>query len=218
MKNTFKLIQVLDNLSRIPRSGGVLFAGINPERGDSLAEHAYKVVWLVLLFSGKVRAEGHDVDELTLLKIAITHDWSEAVLLDIPSGAPSYKDFFKDVDIREVVRKAEDQVNKEIEELVSDEIDLDVMNLELPEKDRAILKAADLTAVLLEILEWRYSGLKHEWFNYIWSNTYRRLGELIEENLPEINPLLEELESAYESGEKPPNPFLTKSEFQSYKK
>lgn len=43
MKKTFQLIQILDNLSRIPRSGGVLFAGINPNLGDTIAEHSYKV-------------------------------------------------------------------------------------------------------------------------------------------------------------------------------
>lgn len=218
MKKTFQLIQVLDNLSRIPRSGGVLFSGINPNLGDTIAEHSYKVVWLTLLLAEKVKKEGIEVDEAALLKTAITHDWSESVLLDIPSGSPSYKSYFADVDFREIVKKAEAKVNAQIKKFVEDEIDLSIYDDKLSDKEKAIFKAADITASLLEILEWRYHGLRYEWFDYMWSNTLKRMEDLIEESVPEIEGIITELEEAYEKDEKPPNPFLTKSKFQSFKK
>ncbi len=218
MKNTFKLIQVLDNLSRIPRSGGVLFAGLNSQNGDSLAEHSYKVAWLCLLFSSKLKKDEKEINEGLLLKYAITHDWVEAVLLDVPTGSPSYGSYFDDVNIREVMKTAEKKVLATVETFVQNEITLDLANLSLNELELAIFKSADISAILIEILEWRYQGYKYEWFDYIWANTFKRLEDLVNEIIPQLKDILPELQDAYDKNNKEANPFLTKPEFQKLKK
>lgn len=218
MQHTFRLMQVLDNLARIPRSGGVLFAGLNPQNGDSLAEHCYKVTWLCLLFSARLKKESILVDEGKLLKYAITHDWVEAVLLDVPSGSPSYKSYFEDLDIREVIKNAEKNVIKTIDDYISTEIALTLSDVELSPTEKAIFSAADITATLIEILEWRYQGLKYEWFDYMWANTFKRLDTLINAELPQLKDFLNELQTAYTTNSKQPNPFLTKDQFQTRSK
>lgn len=218
MKNTFRLMQVLDNLARIPRSGGVLFAGLNSQDGDSLAEHSYKVTWLTLLFSARLRKEGVEVNEGNLLKYAVTHDWMEAILLDVPSGSPSYKSYFEDIDIRDVMKNAEKKVSQAIDTFISTELALSITDIPLTETEKSIFSAADITAILIEILEWRYKGLKYEWFNYIWANTLERLRSLISTKLPQLGDFIAELEEAYDSNSKQPNPFLTKQQFQHFQK
>lgn len=215
MKNTFRLMQVLDNLARIPRSGGVLFAGLNPQNGDSLAEHSYKVTWICLLFAARLQKAGIIVNEGNLLKYAVTHDWGEAVLLDVPSGSPSYKSYFED-DIREIMKKAELRVAQTIDAFIAPELSLSTAEITLSDLEKAIFSAADITAILIEILEWRYQGLKYEWFNYIWANTLERLRDLVATKLPQINEFVKELELAYEQNSKHPNPFLTKQQFQHF--
>ncbi len=216
MRKTFQLIQVLDNLSRLPRTGGTLFAGINPNLSDSVAEHSYKVIWLSYILATRLKESNNDIDVDMILRAAIVHDWSEAVLLDIPSGSPSYQSYFEGVDFRKIVKEGERKVNESISELTKEELGEDLMDIELSDKEKAILKVADITALLLEILEWKYSGLKYKWFDYLWSNMFKRLGDTIKESGFELNEFLKELEKAYESGEKPSNPFLTKEKFQSY--
>lgn len=215
MKNTFRLMQVLDNLARIPRSGGVLFAGLNAQNGDSLAEHSYKVTWICLLFTARLKKEGVQLDEGNLLKYAITHDWGEAVLLDVPSGSPSYKSYFEE-DIREVMKKAEARVSRAIDAFIAPELSLNTTDIVLSDTEKSVFTAADITAILIEILEWRYQGLKYEWFNYIWANTLERLRDLLATKLPQLTPFINELVIAYKENSKQPNPFLTKQQFQHF--
>jgi putative hydrolase of HD superfamily len=213
MQNTFKLMQVLDNLARMPRTGGVLFAGINPVYGDSLAEHSYKVVWISLLISSRLERTGKEFDRARLLTAAVTHDWNEAVLLDIPSGSPSYASYFE-TNIRDTVKNAELNVNQEINEFIKEEVTLNIGSKDLSTVEKAVLECADISALLLELLEWKYSGLKYDWIDYMWANSFKRLKTRIESDLPEIKDLLENFTKAYTSENKSTNPFLTKPQFQ----
>lgn len=219
MRKTFQLMEVLDNLSRMPRSGGVVFSGMSPNFGETVAEHSYKVIWLTLLFYKKVNKSGSKKISLEkLLEAATTHDWPEAILLDIPSGSPSYQSYFEDINLRDVVEKAEKKAFETIEEYVRDEIDLKLNEFNLNETEKAIFKSADITALLMEILSWKFHGMKFEWFDYMWTNSFNRLETIIKENLPEIDGILAELKESFESGQKPTNPFLTLAKFQKYKK
>ena len=218
MKKTFELIQVLDNLSRIPRSGGATFSGINPIMGETVAEHSFKVSWLALIFAGRLKKKGQKINEAKLLNAAITHDWSEAVLLDIPSGSPSYQSYFEKINLREVVKKAEQKTADTFDQHIEKEVELDLSDFHLNGKETALLKAADLAAILLEILNWQAHGMRFAWFKYIWANKYAELEKIITKDLPELGEILNEFKTSHIRGEKPINPFLTKPEFQKLKK
>jgi putative hydrolase of HD superfamily len=218
VKKVLDLIQVLDNLSRIPRTGGVLFAGIDPNRGDSIAEHHYKVAYLSLIFGELAVQNKKEINFAKLLKTALTHDWVESILLDVPSGSPSYRSYFgKGDEFRQLMKKGENNARAAIEDYVKAEYDLKLDN-NLSELEESIFNAADTTSLLIEILEWKYQGLKHEWLDYIWSNTLNRLKNILNEKLEFLISFADELDRAYQKGIKPPNPFLTKPQFQTLKK
>ena len=216
MKQIMSLAEVLDNLSRMPRTGGVLFAGMNPTYGDSLSDHSYKVTYLTLMFAKVAEKNGLEIDLAQTLTTAITHDWSETILLDIPSGSPSYQSYFKPTDIRHEVRLAETAANEAIENFLRSDIELHV-NGRLSGVEQAIVNLADLVALLIEALEWKYQHLGYEWLDYLWSNTLARANQIVKDSLPFMSDLLEELQSRFDRGLKAPNPFLTKPEFQTRK-
>ena len=216
MKKLLSLLQVLENMSRVPRTGGILFSGIDPDRTDSIAEHSFKVSYLCLFLGELSKNNGLSVNMEKLLRIAITHDWDDIILLDVPSGSPSYKSYFESVDIRKIIEKAGEKAKQTIQDFLKDDISLNLKEKNLSGAESEILKISDTIALLLEILEWKYQGLKYEWFNYVWSNTLEKLRKKLTGSFEFLKPLLGELEKAYKSGTKPPNPFLTKSSFQTY--
>lgn len=221
MKKTLNLIEVLDNLNRMPRTGGVLFAGMRPEMGDSLAEHSYKVVWLTMLFIARLKKESPlryaEIRKDVLYEHAISHDWAETVLFDMPYGSPSYQSYWKDIDIKDQAEKAQADVFTAMELHVAEDITLTFNREPLTNVEKSIFKAADIVALLVEILNWKYLGYKYDWFDFMWANTLKRLQSVTAENLPELAELVDDLASAYEKGSKDANPFLTKTQFQQKK-
>ena len=109
IKDISYVLQSLNNLKYVKRTGPNLFAGIPSEDLDSIAEHTFKVCSIVMLL-------GSQIDKVNLgnvLQHALVHDWSESIIGDIPSRSRSYKMYFEE-DIREVHRKAEKKAMKEL--------------------------------------------------------------------------------------------------------
>lgn len=218
MKKILTLIQVIDNLSRMNRTGGVLFSGLNPNYGDSLADHSYKTTYIALLMGRIAVKNGKEINIEKLLVSALTHDWSEAIILDVPSGSPSYQTYFENTNIREVMKVAEKKAIDKMKEYIREDADIELQNGELNKDESNILKLSDIIAFLLEILEWKYQSLKYEWFNYVWANTYKKAIDIANDDLQFILPLLEEMQKQFDNPSKPANPFLTLPEYQNYKK
>ena len=217
MNSIFNLILTLDNLARIPRTGSILFAGMDPNRVDSIAEHSYKVTWLTILLAKLCKKHGVKINYEQLLENSITHDWSEAILLDVPSGSPSYQSYFEKIDFRQLFKMGEAKANKEIIKYVQSEIDLDIPKPIKDSPEHKLLKIADTLALLTEILHWRWEGLRYEWFEYLWANTFSSAQSLATHPFSFTTSLLEEFQTAYDQNTKPTNPFLTKSQFQNKK-
>lgn len=205
MKKIFELAQNLQNLNRIKRTGGNLALGLPTSMNISIAEHSYMVSYLVMLFADKV---GNDeVSTEKLLRQALTHDWREMIIGDIPAGSPSYSSFWS-INIREEAKRAGDKAMEEIFESIKDEVDVSRLKVELNEKEKMILKAADWTAYLLEMQEWKYLGYIHEGWEMIWFNTLSIVEKI---DLPFIPELLTEIKESYKRGGKRPSPWLAKS-------
>ncbi|HUW21594.1 MAG TPA: YfbR-like 5'-deoxynucleotidase [Candidatus Bathyarchaeia archaeon] len=223
MRKVLTLIQVLDNLARIPRTGGILCAGISPTHTDSVADHCYKVANIALLLGKVAQKHNLEIDIGKLLEAALTGDWTDCILLDIPVRSPSYRSYFSNSDkdsenFLGLIKQGESKARQAIEDYLESEVDLDLDSQNLTEVEKKLLGVADVTALLIEILEWRYQGMKYGWFDYLWSNTIKRLRDNLNDSLDFLKPLAGELEEAYKRDTKPPNPFLTKPEFQSLKK
>ncbi len=209
MKYIVDLVQQLQNLNRIKRRGGILALGLPEYANISVAEHCYCVNYLGMIFCDLV---DKDVSVEKVLRYCIVHDWQESVLGDIPSGSPSYASYW-DIDIHDQVEKAGVNVRREMAEFVKKEVNLgESVNIELNETEKNIFKAADLTAYLLEMQEWKYLGLRHDGWEMIWFNMVDRLGKI---DLPFIPELVDELKVIYKEGVKRPSPFLAKRSKQS---
>jgi putative hydrolase of HD superfamily len=192
-----------------------MFAGIDTNDTESIAAHSYKVASIALIFGTKFKEENYDVNLGNILKASIVHDWTDCIISDLPKSSKSFQSYFKE-DIKSILENAENNAFNEIEQYLKDIVDLNLIVNELNNVESAILHLSDITALLLEILEWKYKGLNYDWFDFMWANTLERLKSIISDysflkDLPII------LDQAYQKGSKPSNPFLTKPQFQTKK-
>lgn len=204
MKRIFELVQNLQNLNRIKRTGGNLALGLPTNMNLSIAEHSYSVTYLAMLFTDVLKDK--DVSSEKVMRYALTHDWREMVIGDIPAGSPSYASFWS-INIREEVGKAGDKAMEEILESINEEVDINLYKSNLNEKEKLIVKAADWMAYLLEMQEWKYLGYNHEGWEMIWFNTLSIVEKI---DLPFIPELLTEIKESYKRGNKRPSPWLAK--------
>ena len=208
MKKIFQLGQNLQNLNRIKRTGGNLALGLPTEMNISIAEHSYTVAYLTMLFADKLKDK--DINFEKLIRQALIHDWREIVIGDIPSGSPSYASFWG-INIREEAEKAGDKATEEMMQFIEEEIDTSLYKTNLNNKEKLILKAANWTAYLLEMQEWKYLGYKHDGWEMIWFNTVPILESI---DLPFIPELVKEIKETYKRGSKRPSPFFAKANMQ----
>lgn len=209
VKKVFELVQNLQNLNRIKRTGGNLALGLPTSMNISIAEHSYAVTYLAMLFADAMEDKS-EINVEKILRYCLIHDWREIVIGDIPSGSPSFASFWE-IDIRKEAGKAGEKAMKEILELIEDEVDTRLYHSELSEKEKLIVKTADWVAYLLEMQEWKYLGLKHDGWEMIWFNTVAIVEKI---DLPFIPALVTEIKEAYKLGTKRPSPFLAKTTMQ----
>jgi 5'-deoxynucleotidase YfbR-like HD superfamily hydrolase len=204
MKRIFELVQNLQNLNRIKRTGGNLALGLPSEMNLSIAEHSYTVAYLSTLFVDILHDEKVSFDKV--VRFALTHDWKEIIIGDIPAGSPSYSSFWS-ISIREEAKKAGEKAIEEMLDSIKEEIDISQYKSNLTDKEKQIIKAADWTAYLLEMQEWKYLGYQHEGWEMIWFNTLKVIEEI---DLPFIPELLTQIKESYKRGSKRPSPWLAK--------
>ena len=118
MKKIFELVQNLQNLNRIKRTGGNLALGLPTSMNISIAEHSYTVSYLAMILADKLNDK--DVNKEKMMRYALTHDWREIVIGDIPAGSPSYASFW-DINIREEAGKAGDRAMEEMLDSIKEE-------------------------------------------------------------------------------------------------
>lgn len=75
------LLEALDPLSELPRTGWVLRGVASPE---SIAAHSYGVAVAAMAITDALRDEGLTVDGEKVLRMALLHDAAEATTGDIP--------------------------------------------------------------------------------------------------------------------------------------
>lgn len=180
--------------------------GLPDNMSVSIAEHSYAVAYLSMIFAKIIK-----VDDGRLIKYSLVHDWTDCIIGDLPSGSPSWRSFWK-TDIRQDTKIAESNAMAAIVNLIKDEADLsDIGIRNLNETERKLLGAADLTAMLLEMLEWKYLGIKHNGWEMVWFNTIDRLKKIELDFIPD---LVGELNGAYKKENKEAHVFLAKPEKQ----
>jgi len=154
MNKILNLIQTLNNLKYIKRTGPTLFAGISSIQTDSIAEHSFKVANLSILLGNKVK--GVNIGNLTIH--ALIHDWAESIVGDIPSSSKSFQSYFK-INIRETFKDAEANILNTF--LKDAKLKLQDLN----ETELKLLDLCDKLATTLELIDYKQKGNKHRWID-----------------------------------------------------
>lgn len=152
MKKSLNLIQTLNNLRYIRRTGPILFAGVPSDHVQTIAEHTFTVSNLVLLLGSKVKS----VNVGNILMHGQIHDWAESIIGDMPLASKSYQSYF-DEDIQSIYKSAEFKI---LNNFMSDaEIALPQIN----EQELSLLRLCDLCATTLELIDLKQKGHQHQW-------------------------------------------------------
>jgi len=209
MKNTFKLMQVLQNLNRVKKSAGNLFMGVPENLNPSIAGHSWMVTNMALVLADYLKQkENLEINIENVLRYCLSKDWANVVLGDITYGSPSFASFW-DVDIRKEAGGAKKKIVKAMGDLVQDEIEIKEIALNKIEKD--VVSLASNVAMLLDMLEWKYAGFKHDGFEMVWFNTIERMKKI---ELDIATKWAEMLNEAYKKGTKDYNIFLAQPKLQ----
>lgn len=195
MKNKFKAIQLLNNLNKIKRTGPNLFAGIPDYMTESIAEHSYKVLYLCLIFSIRLKS----INLCNLFVYIITHEWSETLTGDIPTSSKSYQSYFN-TDIRKIFKDAGSRIRTE----VLRDLGLKVNKLSLEEEK--LFEFCEISSRILELIDHKQLGCKHKWIDKMY---FMQINYLKEIKFNFTDEVVKELNNLYKRGYMD-NEYLTK--------
>ncbi len=155
-----ELVQFLDRLAALPRTGWLLRGVVDPE---SIAEHTYGVCVVATVLVDDLRARGLTVDGERVLRMALLHDAAEAFTGDIPMPAKTEK-----LDV--ALEEAEALLLSKV--LPAPQLALWKEAEEGKTLEARIVKAADKVQMLIKALtyEQQRRGRLHEF----WENTKNR--------------------------------------------
>ncbi|MFA7301568.1 MAG: HD domain-containing protein [Candidatus Shapirobacteria bacterium] len=209
MNNTFKLIQVLQNLNRVKKSAGNLFMGVPENLSPSIAGHGYMVTNIAMFLTDYLKQkENLEINTEKVLRYCLSKDWASVVLGDISYGSPSFASFWE-IDIRKEAENAKIKIIESMKNLVNDEVKIEIIELNQVEKN--VVSLASNIAMLLDMLEWKYAGFKHDGFEMVWFNTIDRTKKI---ELEIAQKWIELLNEAYKKGTKDYNIFLAQPRLQ----
>lgn len=154
-----KMLSILIELQRLKnleRTGWML-RGL-PPCSESIADHSFGVAATAMLLADEIKSRGVDVDVERVLRMAIMHDWAEALLGDLPRTATNYFG-------AEARTNAEKRAFADMTKSLSEEVKEKYRALnEAYEKreclESRIVKAADVIDLLIQILAFERAGLR----------------------------------------------------------
>lgn len=170
---------------------GWLECGIPPKQAEDVAQHSFETTSITLLLAKRIQEEGMKINCDKAVKMAVIHDWGEAIIGDISEGISKRLGPIKDDMERESF--------KELTKNLSDKKEyLDLWNEYLEEKsiEAKIVRAADLLSILIELTHHFEEGRRNEDLVELWQNVKNQLLEKADE-FPPIKELLSELEKQY---------------------
>lgn len=184
-----EFLERINALKRTPRMGW-LEGGINPSEVEDVAQHSFETVTITLLLADSLD-EGIDVERA--LKMAVIHDWPEAI-----TG-----DFSREISEQIGVEFKENIEEKVMENLLESDISgrEDYLEIwkeysEMKTKEARIVRMADLLSILFEADGLFRRGERSEKLREIRETSREELDPFIED-FPILGDLLEGLDKSY---------------------
>ena len=175
------LLSQSERLESLPRTGW-LTCGVAP--AESVAAHIYHVT-LVAMWLAEAVAE--DVDTAEVLRIALLHDLSEAVLTDIPSPA---KKRLGSAHVRETEAKLTHEILENMPDSWHRAVDQYIDQTTLEAK---LVKAADRIQMLAKSCQYRWQNRGNT--ERFWNGPQR-----MDKMPPVVNEIIERLEEHFQAG------------------
>jgi len=199
------IIQTLNNLNKIKRTGPSLGAGIPQHDIESLAEHSYRVVYLCLIFS---KADS-TINLLNLIQYVITHEWGECILGDLPLRGKSYMSYFRNpMEFKNAFREAEGKAKQMLMK------DAGIGYVSLSASEDKLFRFCDTLARIVEIIDYRQTGYKSSWLDKMYKVQISLLKKYA---YSFVNELLAGIDEIYQRGYME-NKYLTKETDKDQKK
>lgn len=146
----------LQRLKSLERTGWML-RGL-PPCSESIADHSFGVAVTAMLLADEIRARGVEVDVEKVLRMAIMHDWAEALVGDLPRTATNY--FGQEARAKAESAAFADMI-KSLSETVAEKYR--ALNEEYEKRlclESRIVKAADIVDLLIQTLAFERAGFR----------------------------------------------------------
>ena len=129
-----------------------------PPCAESIADHSFGVAVTAMLLADEIKARGVEIDAEKVLRMAIMHDWAEALVGDLPRTATNY--FGK-----EARAKAESVAFADMTKTLSAKVmeKYRALNEEYEKREcleSRIVKAADIVDLLIQTLAFERAGFR----------------------------------------------------------
>lgn len=129
-----------------------------PPCSESIADHSFGVAVAVMMLADEIKSRGVELDVEKVLRMAIMHDWAEALVGDLPRTATFYFG-------EEARAKAETAAFADMTKTLSEKVRRKYLALnEAYEKreclESRIVKAADIVDLLIQTLAFERAGLR----------------------------------------------------------
>lgn len=146
----------LQRLKTLERTGWML-RGL-PPCSESIADHSFGVAVTAMLLADEIRARGVEIDVEKVLRMAIMHDWAEALVGDLPRTATNYFG-------QEARAKAEHAAFADMTKSLSENVaeKYRALNEEYEKREcleSRIVKAADIVDLLIQTLAFERAGFR----------------------------------------------------------
>lgn len=187
-----ELLAKINTLKRVPRMGW-LESGLPLSAAEDVAEHSFETATITMILAD---ALDQNLDSERALRMAIVHDWGEAITGDFS---------------REVSTEIGHEVKEEIEERVLEELLIEKVSegekyleywreyARMETRESELVHAADLLSILVEASKLFEDGERSEKLRSIWKTTMDEL-EPFEDSFPVLMDLIQELEENRPSG------------------
>lgn len=187
-----ELLELLNNLKRMPRTGWLL-CNIPLSEVEDVAQHIFDVAAITLLLADELERSGTKLDRERALGMAIVHDWAEAIVGDFPNTALEH------LESASVKTRMEQSALAELLHMTPNKERYRALWQEYCEKrtvEAKLVHAADYLSMLVQALKYHERGNRSRELGKLWLAVKRDLGPYTKEFKP-VKELTRELDKRF---------------------
>ncbi len=190
--NLHELLERINNLKRIPRTGW-LFCSVPLGGVEDVAQHSFEVATITMLLADGLKREGKKIDSERAIRMALLHDWAEAEVADFPYTA------LKHLESVEVKRKMEQSALEGMLQRIPEKAKYLALWQEYNDKhtlESKLVHAADYLSILFQAVKYREQGISSRELDRLWQAVKGDLTPYLKD-LKIVASLVDEIEASF---------------------